>query len=254
VSDAYGIAALDERPASEDSWLRRRKSAWGASEMPMVLAITGRHPMHELPKYMQEKCAPFETRRVHLRRWEGVPRLYLEKAGIVRADKAGPAAKVGQAREMELLRAWATLLVVGDYAIEQEAEIDVATIRHASAVPRQWFPLRAREGRVAVTPDGWCFTESGALYDVEIKCPTSEVYDCRWEWNVQAQSQGLATGSDGAIVVAGPKWGRQPDRRDDGHPVRAFVPPDAEMRREIVEASNEAWVSVERLQHERGAQ
>jgi hypothetical protein len=250
----YAIAELDAPITPEDSWLQRRKHFFGASEMPMVLAITGHHPMHELPRYMQEKCAPFETRRVHLRKWEGVPRLYLEKAGIVRADKAGPAAKVGQAREMELLRAWATLLVVGDYAIEQEAEIDIASVRHASAVPREWFPLVARRGRVAVTPDAWCRTESGELYDVEIKCPTSEVYDCRWEWTVQVQSQGLATGSAGAIVVAGPKWGREAGRRDDGHPVRAFVAPDAEMRAQIVEASNKAWSSVERLQHERGAQ
>ena len=252
MTDPYGMQALDTPPAPEDSWLERRKSAWGASELPMVLAITGRYDVAQLPKYMAERCAPFETRRVHLRRWEGVPRLYLEKAGIVRAEKAGPAARVGQAREQELLRAWATLLVVGDYAIEQEAEIDVATIRHASAVPRQWFPLRAREGRVAVTPDGWCLTEGGALYDIEIKCTTGDVHDLRWTWLVQVQAQGMATGSDGAIVVAGPRWARDANRRDDGHPVRAFVAPDAEMRREIVAASDEAWSSVERLIAERG--
>jgi hypothetical protein len=251
VSDVYGMAALDERPTPEASWLSRRKSAWGASEMPMVLALTGRHPMHELPKYMQEKCAPFTTRKLHQRKWEGIPRLFLEKANIIRSEKAGPAARVGQDREQELLRAWVTLLVVGDYALEQEAEIDVATIRHASAVPREWFPLRSRLGRVAVTPDGFCRTESGELYDIEIKCTTSDVHDLRWTWLVQVQAQGMATGSSGAIVVAGPRWARDAARRDDGHPVRAFVPPDEELRAQIVAASDEAWLEVEKLNAER---
>jgi hypothetical protein len=252
VTDPYAIAALDKPPAAETSWLTRRKSAFGASEIPMVLALTGRYDAAKLPRYMQDRIAPFETRKLHLRRWQGIPRLYLEKADIVRAQKAGPAARVGQDREQELLRAWTTLLVCGDYALEIEAEIDIASIRHASAVPREWFPLVARRGRVAVTPDAWCRTEDGRLIGIEIKCTTSDVHEVRWVWNVQAQSQGMATSEDGSIVLAGPRWAREAGRRDDGHPVRAFVAPDEAMRAEIAAASEEAWREVEKLKHERG--
>lgn len=222
----------------------------------MVLAITGRHPIEALPAYMRERCLPLgETMQripIHVRRYADRPRLLLEKAGLMRATKAGPAAKVGQEREVELLRAWSTRLVVEEYALIEEAEIDIATIRHASAVPREWFPLPARRGKIAVTPDGWCRTNAGDLYDVEIKCTTSDVDECRWTWRVQVQAQGLATGSAGAIVVAGPRWARDAARRDDGPPVRAFVAPDERMRAQIVDASIEAWSEVEKLKAERG--
>ncbi len=253
--DDFGIAALDTPPTEprvytpRDDWERRRMEAFGASDMPMVLAIAGMHPIEALPKYMQELSLPL--RQVLKRIPAGVapfadePRLFLEKAGLMKATKPGRSAMIGIEREEELLRAWVTRLVTLEYACEEEQAIDVATIRHASKMPREYTPLRASRGRVAVSPDGWGRFTDSRLFDVECKCTGDDVHDVRWAWNVQVQTQGLATHSVGAFVVAGCRWTRIP--RDDGPIVRAFVPPDHGLRNQIIEASASQWERVEAL-------
>jgi len=215
--------------------------AWGASELPMVLAITGRCDVESLPKYMQKRVRT--TNRTH-----GYPRIVAEKAGLLRPLKVGPAARVGQVREVELLEAWIRELSAERYALEEEAAIDVLTVAHASSVPREWMPLRTRPSdHVAVTPDAWCRDMRGRLFDAELKCTGGLVPECKWIWRVQVQAQGMATASEGAFVVAGQRWARDEHRRDDGPVVRCFVPPDEAMRREIAEAAAEAWEMVETL-------
>lgn len=235
------LAAVAAVPAPEDPWLARRTLAWGASEMPMVLAITGRRAVEALPKYAQDRIRVTNRTR-------GYPRLVAEKAGLVAPLKSGRAAHRGQEREVELLGTWTTHLRRREYAFELEATIDVESIAHASSAPREWMPLRARRSpHIAATPDAWCRDRRGALYDVELKCVTTDVYECRWIWVVQVQSQGMATGSEGAFVVAGPRWAREAARRDDGPVVRCFVEPDEAMRGELAEAAAEAWEMVETL-------
>jgi hypothetical protein len=227
------------RPApSADPWLRRRSNAWGASEMAMVLVATGRRSPTSIPQWQRD----------HLRLLgpSGMPRLYLEKAGVVGPLKAGHAAAMGNEREEELLDTWIHLLQQQEYAIEQEVDIDIATVRHASQVPREWMPLVCRRTRcIAATPDAWCRTTSGLLYDVEIKTTIGGINGCRWTWQVQVQAQGMATSSAGAIVVGGEHWARGSDT--SGRVLRAFVEPDEALRAELAEAAEEAWEVVEKL-------
>jgi hypothetical protein len=222
-----------------DPWLERRMLGFGASELPMVLVATGRRRADTLPRWMQDQL------RV-TNRTLGQPRLYAVKAGLVQQKRAGRAAAIGQEREEELLDEWRALLLRREYALAEEASINVASIRHARSVPRQWLPLRARHSdHIAATPDAWCFDEAGRLYDVECKCVTTDVYECRWYWRVQVQGQGMATGSDGGFVVCGQRWAH--DNRNDGSVVRCFVEPDDALRSELAEAADEAWEKVETL-------
>lgn len=239
VVDAQLAAREHERPAAPvDPWERRRKHAWGASEMGMVLVVTGRRALDTLPQWQQKR-----VRRIAP--W-GAPRLYLEKAGIKADLAAGPAAAVGIEREEELLDQWVALLQRGEYALAQELDIDIASVRHASQVPREWMPLICRRThRVAATPDAWCRSTDGTLYDVELKTTVGAINDCRWTWQVQVQAQGMATSSAGAIVVGGEHWARGSGH--GGRVLRAFVEPDEALRAELAEAAEEAWREVERL-------
>ncbi len=243
----FSIAGMERRdpPAPpRDAWLTRRMHAFGASEMPMVLAATGRRATEALPQYAQKRI------RVTKQSY-GLPRLYAEKAGLLAPLAAGDAARIGQDRETELLAEWARALDAEEYAVPFEAVIDSTTIRHASEVPVEWMPLRARHSPyIASTPDAWCRSEFGALYDVECKCVTSDVFEARWYWIVQVQAQGMATSSEGAFIVAGSRWARRTMER--GPVVRCFVEPDERMRRELAEAAEEAWSHVERLKREHG--
>lgn len=213
--------------------------------MPMVLAATGRRAVEALPKYAQQRIRVVQGSR-------GLPRLYAEKAGLLAPLAVGTAAHFGQEREELLLRTWAEHIERGEYAVEHEAIVDPGSIEHASAVPREWMPLPARFARfIASTPDAWCRSDlDGSLYDVELKCVTSDVFEARWYWVVQVQAQGMSTGSEGAFVVAGSRWARARDWR--GPVVRCFVDPDEHMRRELAEAAEEAWSHVAKLKAEMG--
>lgn len=243
--EALDFAGLDtwtpdpeEVPPPADPWLARRGLAWGASEMAMVMVATGRAEAAQLPRWAQDRVRVTNRTR-------GVPRIIAEKAGIVRPRKAGRAAELGTEREVELLRAWQGEIARGAYALEEEARLEAESVTHASAVPREWMPLQVRGGvMIAATPDGWARDVAGSLYDVELKC-TGAVNDLAWSWRVQVQAQGLATGSAGAFVVAGEWWAVE--ARERGRVLRAFVEPDLEMRREMVQAAREAWSMVEAL-------
>lgn len=232
------LAALAPVSAPADPWLQRRALSWGASEMAAVLVVTGRRTIDTIPAW--------QAKRLAIVRGLGVPRIYAEKAGLKRPLAAGPAAKLGNERERELLSSWSRLLANGEYAIEEELSLDVESIAHASSAPREWMPLVSRATpRIAATPDAWCRDIEGRLYDVEIKCAAWEVHECKWTWQVQVQAQGMATSSEGAIVVAGEKWAKAGDHR--GPIKRAFVAPDVALRRELAEAAEEAWDAVEKL-------
>jgi hypothetical protein len=243
----FSIAGMERRdpPAPpRDAWLLRRMSAWGASEMPMILAATGRRALEALPRWMAQ--------RVRVTRQSfGQPRIYAEKAGLLAPLAAGPAARIGQEREIELMQAWTMALDREEYAIPIEAVIDTASIRHASEVPVEWMPLRARAcDHIAATPDGWCRSEFRDLYDAELKCVTSDCFEARWYWVTQVQAQGMCTGSAGAFLIAGSRWARA--TKDRGPIVRCFIEPDEHMRRELAEAADEAWEHVAKLKREHG--
>lgn len=229
------------------AWLERRKWGFGASEAAMLLVLVGRESADRLPRWQQDRVRP-------MKRYEDAPRLLLEKAGAVKSLPAGAIAARGLERERELLSAWALQLSLGEIAVPEESVIDVESVRHASAVPDEWFPLRAMRGRIAVTPDAWCRNEFGDLHDIELKTTTGFAGDLRWTWQVQVQAQGLATRSRGAFVVAGERWALEAHRQDDGPIRRAFVPPDRELRRAIVEASEELWAKVESLRQKYGVE
>ena len=228
------------------AWLSRRRDSFGASEAAMVLVLAGRASIDRLPPWQQERIRPM------VKQYSATPRLLLEKAGIVRPLRAGPAAAIGIERERELLAAWSMELATGDIAIPEETVLDVETVRHASSVPREWYPLRSRRGRISVTPDAWVRDHFDTLYDVELKTTTSDAAVCRWVWQCQVQAQGMATGSGGAFVVCGNRWARA--ERDDGPIGRAFIAPDEALRTQIADASDEMWERVEELRNRYGGQ
>lgn len=228
------LSPLVRVPAPTDPWLERRTHAWGASELPALLVALGRREASTVPGYLADNAKPIRTRRGT---W---PRVVLEKAGAREPLARGEAARIGSAREPELLAAWVATLTDAD-------AIDAATVAHSASVPRWLWPVVDRRcHRLAVSLDAWCTDVLGDPVVIEIKCGRIERRECPWYWRTQVQGQVAATDAGLGLVVCGQGWSRSMTATGpiDAWPVERD---DAEIA-ELREACAEGWQMVQQVQ------
>jgi hypothetical protein len=202
LDDATVSAQLAEREPV-DPWHARRAMTFGASEVPAL--VVGLGTLGDwvgyvgTPGYLLDKAKLFPS-PIGM-----VPRIILEKAGVRAPLKVGKAAAAGTRRERELLLAWKAEV---DAGLHPDADgVDVGSIRHADAAPKEWFPLVDREcPSLAVTPDAWCRDMFGANVGVELKCSTYAADVLPGWWLDQKQAQIAACAEDWGIVVQGVDW------------------------------------------------
>jgi hypothetical protein len=120
---------LKEKPEG-DAWLARRELTFGASDVPALLMGYFRDDYSiRAPRYLEDKARPHNFA-------DGTyPRIVLEKAGARKAQKGNSATRAGQKRERELLLTWKRSIPSQPF----EEMIDVDSIRHADAAPKEWF-------------------------------------------------------------------------------------------------------------------
>jgi hypothetical protein len=227
------VGSLDRVARPTDPWLVRRMHAWGASELPALLVALGRRAPESAPGYVRDNAKRIRTRA-------GVfPRIVLEKAGARAPLAAGDAARIGSAREPDLLRAWAATLTDADV-------LDASTVTHSSSVPRWLWPVVDRRcHRLAVSLDAWCSDVVGEHVPIELKCGRVQRPECPWHWRIQVQAQMAATDASLAVVVCGQGWSRSMEATGsiDAWPVERDDAAIAELR----EACAEGWAMVEKI-------
>lgn len=226
--------ATTRLPPPSDPWLARRMHAFGASEVPALLVALGLRAPESVPRYIADNAKPIRTRL------GTYPRLVLEKAGVRKPLSAGDAARIGQAREVELLHAWAATLTDAD-------ALDAASVAHSSSVPRWLWPVVDRRcHRLAVSLDAWCLDVVGEQVIVELKCGRVSHEVCPWHWATQTQAQMAATDAGLAVVVCGQGWSRSLDSYGpiDPWPVERDEHAIAELR----EACERGWQMVKDVQ------
>lgn len=217
-----------------DPWLERRMYAWGASEVPALLVALGLRDASTVPDYLADNAKPIRTRRGT---W---PRMVLEKACARGPLKVGEAARIGQAREPELLAAWRSTLTDRDV-------IDASTVTHSSSVPRWLWPVVDRHcHRLAVSLDAWCADVLGEQVIVELKCSRKEHAECPWWWRTQVQAQLAATDAGAGLVVCGQGWSWSMTATG---PIDAWlVERDERAIAELRDACEQGWRLVEQVE------
>lgn len=245
-------AQLVEAPAPaaepDDPWLARRRLTVGASEIAVAMVIAGMLPMDALASYDQQKARP--TRVGYGGRWVTAPRLVLVKAGMIDAPKAGDAARIGTLRERELLAAWLRALERGSLYCDAEALLDVATVRHADEMPREWLPLRALDVPLSCTPDAWCRDVTGALVDVQIKTSRRERRELPEYWRAQVVAECVVQRAEWGVLVLGEQWAVHEQSQG---PIRVWpVEPTERERVQVREAAADVMERVRALREEVG--
>lgn len=125
--------------------------------------------------------------------------MFLEKAGFAKPTAGNASMRIGAAREPELLAAWRATL--------GESVLDGESVVHASALPRELYPLVDREcPRLAVTPDAWCRDLWGGLVCVECKCSRYDGAELPLHWRIQCQAQIAVMDAVMGVVVLGRHW------------------------------------------------
>jgi hypothetical protein len=244
--DTVGTQLAEAPVPPPDPWRERRLLGFGASDVPVLLQGFGMREYESPPDYIKAKANHF------ISPVGKVPRLILERAGIKSPLKAGKEVKeLGNDREQELCFAWKQRLLRGEYACPEEGSLDPNTIRHASSVPQEWFPLVNRSApELAVTPDSWCRDEWDCLWQIEFKCSVHEVPALRPWWADQVQAQLATIPAVGGMVVCGERWAAK--WRDDGE-IRAWPVhrnhTDVAM---ILEACRLGWNLVKQLKEKVG--
>lgn len=230
--------------AAEDPWLARRRRTFGASDVPALVLAYGNEWDPEdttTPRYILDKARPNNYGN------GTYPRLVLEKAGVRASGKGNSATEAGQRRERELLLKWKRGIPNQPW----EGTIDVDSVRHADAAPREWFPLVDRDApMVAVTPDGWCRDLLGGNVGIELKCSRYDGEELPWYWYDQKQAQMAACAEDWGIVVQGVNWSM--GHVKDG-PVRSWRVERDEPRIELIrDVCRRAWDDVLKVRKEAG--
>lgn len=182
----------------DDPWLARRQMHIGGSDVPVALLAMGlmREPQGT-PQYITKRAKAYQNTN-------GQPRIVYEKAGLLMPYRAGGAATIGSQRERELLDSWK----------ESQAHVVPESIKHASELPQEWFPLVDRHApALAVTPDAIARTEDGELVCLEMKCSSKgywhfEANGLPWYWKAQAAALVAAQGIRRCLVIVGCEWAR----------------------------------------------
>ena len=204
-----------------DPWLARRQNSFGCSDLPALLAIYDRTlaPWDEIPSYTKSSATPARAGAFF------EPRLFLQKAGLLKTG-VGSAARKGAEREKELLYRW---------NLEQTDFVRGET-QHASALPRELWPLVSRQTiSLTCTPDAFARDLSGDLALVELKCSVKEKAKLPWVWLIQIQGEILVTGAAYGVCVLGERWAAW--HGDDGKIKTWTVEPSAMWQDRILKAA-----------------
>ena len=229
------IAGMTPAPrnaaAPASPWHARRLEGFGASDVAVLLAVTGRREMSTLPRYLADKAKPLRTKH------GPAPRVVLERCGRPET-KAGPAADIGKARERELLDAWAATLTPFD-------DVEPASLRHSSDAPGWVWPYPDRRcPRLAASLDAWGRDSWGDDIAIELKCSRAVRDALPWYWAAQVQAQLAASGLGLGLVVCGQEWSRS---MTSTGPIDAWpVDRDEHVIDEIRASVVEAWAMVEK--------
>lgn len=232
-------------PPPADPWLARRLLTWGASEVAALMVGLGRVSDEGMAKHVLSNA-----KHVKRRGLPGTPRVILEKARLVGPLKAETTAmQRGTRYEPQLLREWAFLVGAGQ--VDGAELVDAATVVHASAVPREFWPLVDRRcPELAVTPDGWARDVFGDLVMLEAKCSVRPYGGLRPHHALQVQAQLAATDREVGYVIEGQGWAAEwLDRGDGPHgPIRTYpVERDEALISEIRDACREGMAMVREL-------
>ena len=227
--EARGISTLRPREPA-DPWLERRLLHFCASEIAPLLVALGRATPGEiaaLPGYLRDQASSI------LRR----------KAWPSRARKAGSAASRGQQAERPCLAAWA--------ASPCPVRRQFASVTHADAAPRSWFPLVDRHcPQSAATPDGWGVDIFGEDVGIEVKTTMEPIGQTPWWWLAQVHQQTGAGAYAWSAIVIGEGWAHwQTERRQAPRAVR--VERDEEQIERIRTACRDGWARVMEMRADR---
>jgi hypothetical protein len=236
-NEAMTVGALSDayRPTAErDPWLARRTFAFGGSELAPLLFAYGLAPLAASPPTWVVEQAEHYARL-------GVPKLIAWKAGLRPRPKGDNAAKkAGRDREKELLGRYKATIA--------KQRVKPESIRHASSLPQQFYPLtHRRRVPIAVTPDAWARSvKSDGLVAIELKCSfRGGTLSVPWHYGVQLQAEIGVMEAIGGLLVVGDGWA---DEREPDGPVRAFpVSPHRETIGLCEAVATEAWSLVELL-------
>jgi hypothetical protein len=237
----------------DDPWLARRQLTFGASDVPALLVAYGRRDGEAMTRTIRANA-----NLIQLRGLPPTPRLLLEKAGLRRPLKSArgpdtPRAR-GQRLEQQLLREWRVLVGAGQ--VPDAELLDAASVTHAAAVPREFFPLIDRRcPSLSATPDGWAYDVLGGLVLLEAKCTVHAAGAPRPHHVLQVQTQLAVTDCTVGLIVEGEGWGAAWKAGADGPsgPIRTWpVERDDEVIAEIREVATEAAARVRELREHVG--
>lgn len=239
LSDAY------RPPAPADPWLERRTHAIGGSEVGALLVAYGLAPIDAiLPSWLLEENV------AHYQRL-GIPKMLAQKAGLRSRPKGGDqkSKDAGNELERELLGRYRATIA--------KRRVDPKSIRHASTLPKQFFPFVDRHcPALAVTPDAWARALDGELCMIELKTTYHPLAVVRapWHYLCQLQAEMAVCGARWGLLVMGEGWiadepGQNWTPRPRG-PIRAFaVGRDEAMIALVRTVATEGWRVVEQLRN-----
>ena len=240
-------AALVEQidvPEPSDPWLARRDAGWGCSDLPALMLALGKRDATTAPKGLTTRVALRRTRRGI------VPRIFAEKARLLRPLKSGAPAHEGKVREKALFDQWRSDLVNGIHASPSDRYIDPHSIQHVSeAVPLEWLPLVDRvEPHLLDTPDGFGRLYCGCLVAIQAKCSFGEKSEITWPWRDQLNGEIAVTGSQFGVLLCGVGWSHWNANIQAQGVIRSFwLERDETAIAELREAARAGWTRVEAL-------
>jgi hypothetical protein len=253
--DPYLIAELDAPPAVEavevDASQAQLMLAFGASDIASLFVGYGLRD----PALLGDKARKNGKRKAR-GRWQ-LPRIVLEKAGVVRPLAVGAAADAGKARERLLVQQWRMMVERGTAGPDAQY-VDASSIRY---VPDEPFPLvyvDPEEFRLRVSPDVMakdtlfgergCYDTKCSMHGYELKrggLPLEHV--------IQVTAQCAAMGGTHGGIVEGLGWSAEWKDRDgepSGPIVTWGIARDEALVTEIRQVVRHAWAEVEMVRAE----
>lgn len=225
-------APAPDRSVPLDRWMGRRLLGFGSSEMGALALALGREALPSDTKKLVEDARLLFARKVKAT----PPKLTATKARERAANLA---------IERGVLEVWLRAGCPG------APTIDRATVRHASQVPEDWFPLRDPHcHRLTCTPDAWGFDDFGQLVDISIKAtwPLHRDGGLPWNYALQSQAACAVTGAAWSVVVTGLGFARE-----DGDRAGLLVDVVERDEEEIAELRRMARAGWDRVESLRGA-
>jgi hypothetical protein len=251
--DPYAIAALDEPPAAElvappaDEWLQRRALGFGASD---IAALFVGYDVHD-PAELGDKARK-NGHRFARGKWK-LPRIVLEKAGIVPPLAGNSARDAGKDRERMLVQQWRGLVERGQAGADAEF-VNPTTIQYVPDIYAiELIPFIDREEpRLVVSPDVFARDVFGGLGCWDSKCSVNPYASTErgffYEHVVQVNAQMAACGGTHGGVIEGCGWGGvfrdHPDGTPSGRIQTWAIDRDGRLITTIRQVVRRAWDDV----------